>query len=295
MSRRPTAVLRLGSLGEVVQAGAITAQLAPVVFVTRPAWCALAAQLPGVVEARAAGPTLDLSDVDGVVDLQGSLRSRWLSRGAPGACRRLDRADLARRLRVWFKAAPPPPLLQRYAEAAGLPPPTGPWMAGSGAGPGVEGWGLVPGAAWANKRWPAARWSALIQRMPGPHTLFGGPEDGPLLAQIAEGSGRSPRVIAERGFVQTLPALAACAGVIGGDTGLSHLARALGRPTLVLLGPTTAEDGHWTGHPTTLSRPLPCRPCGRFGGPVCAMGDHACMQEITVDEVILAAQAMVSG
>lgn len=294
MSGRPTAVIRLGSLGEVVQAGAVTAHLAPVVFVTRPAWLTLAARLPGVVEVRAAGPGLDLSDVGHVIDLQGSVRSRSLCWGAPGAHRRLERADLRRRLRVWLKGRPPPPLLHRFAAAAGAPPAAGPWLQAAPAPTATVGWCLVPGAAWANKRWPAARWAALIGQLPGPHTLLGGPEDGPLLRAIAAASGGSPGIIAERGFDQTLPALAAAAGVIGGDTGLSHLARALGRPTLVLLGPTTAEDGHWTGHPHTLGRPLGCRPCGRFGGPSCPVGDHACMHEITVDDVMLAATAMLS-
>ena len=138
-------------------------------------------------------------------------------------------------------------------------------------------------------------WAALAARLPGPITLFGGPEDGPLLSWIAARTPTPPRLIAERGFAATLPALAGCAGLIGGDTGLSHLGRALGVPTLVLLGPTTPEDGHWAEHPHTIGRPLPCRPCGRYGGRGCPVGDHACMHEIDVEQVIHSARSMVSA
>jgi ADP-heptose:LPS heptosyltransferase len=291
--RAKTAVLRLGGMGEVVLAGRITAALAPVVFVTRRAWLTLAAALPGVVEARAAEDGLDLRDCGAVVDLQGSLRARWLLARAGGGPRRgLARADLRRRARVWFKLPAPAPLPARFAAAAGGPAAPAPWLTAPGPPAPPAAWGLVPGAAWATKRWPPEAWAALITQLPGTLRLFGGPEDDALLSVLAEAAPARVEIIVEAGFERTLPGLAACGVVIGGDTGLSHLARALGRPTLTLLGPTTAEDGLWADHAHTLGVDLPCRPCSRFGGPRCPVGDHACLRALEPGQVAAAAAAL---
>lgn len=292
----PTAVLRLGGMGEVVLAGRITAALAPVVFVTRPAWLPLAAALPGVVEARAAEDGLDLRDCAAVVDLQGSLRARWLLARAGGGRRRgLDRADLQRRARVWFKLPPPAPLPDRFAAAAGVRAAPAPWLPPPALPAAPAAWGLVPGAAWPTKRWPEAAWAALIGLLPGSVRLLGGPDDGPLLDRLAAVAPARAEIIVERGFTRTLPGLAACGAVIGGDTGLTHLARALGRPTLTLLGPTTAEDGLWADHPHTLGLDLPCRPCSRFGGARCPVGDHACLRGLRPEAVAAAAAGLGGG
>ena len=116
-----------------------------------------------------------------------------------------------------------------------------------------------------------------------------------LADRLAAGAPARAEVIVERGFARTLPGLAACGAVIGGDTGLTHLARALGRPTLTLLGPTTAEDGLWADHPHTLGLDLPCRPCSRFGGARCPVGDHACLRGLRPEAVAAAAAGLGGG
>lgn len=275
-----TLVIRLSSLGDVVLCGAVTGGLAPVSFLTRRAWAEVASALPGVEEVliwEDLSPESLRRPWRQVVDLHASPRSRRLCLGIGAPVRRVRRYDLRRRLRVWAKAgAPPPPVVQRYAEAAGVPVAPRPWIPIEGS---HETLGLVPGAAHASKRWPLHFYAELGRRWRGPVLALGGPDEA------AELSGLGVEVLTERGFTRTMAALAGCRQVVGGDTGLLHLARAMGVPTLALLGPTTAADGFWIDGGHVLELDLPCRPCSLHGGPTCPIGDHLCMRGIEVERV----------
>ena len=283
-------------MGEVVLAGRFTAALAPVVFVTRPAWLELAAALPGVVEARAAAPGLSLQDCLRVIDLQGSFAARLLIARAGGrAVQHAHRADLARRGRVWWKGPPAEPVVARWGAAAGVRAAAAPWIEAPPLRHAVVPWGLVPGSAWATKTWPTAHWQTLAALLPGSMRIVGGPDDQAVADHIAAAAGPRAEILCERGFGRTLSALATCRVVIGGDTGLVHLARALGRPTLTLFGATTSHDGLWDAEAPALERDLPCRPCSRHGGPRCPIGDFACMRDLRPEAVAAAAGALAEG
>jgi ADP-heptose:LPS heptosyltransferase len=278
----PCLVVRLGSLGDVVLAGAVTAQLSPVAFLTRRPWLNLAARLPGVVAVYDIAHGIPRGPFSQIIDLQGNLRTRLLFRGRQA--RRLDRADTRRRARVWWKVAPPAPVITRYAAAAGVPPAPRPWLP-AGPAPTRPTLGLVPTAAWATKRWPEAHWVRLSNSFDHPKVLFGGPSDHAYLEQLAHQIDGDTTIVAENGFDHTITHMAACSLIVGNDTGLLHLAAALGRPVLPLLGPTTPEDGFWADFPQAMGIPLECRPCSRHGGPSCPQRDHHCLRHLTPDMV----------
>ncbi len=293
-----TLVIRFSSLGDVVLTGAVTGQLAPVALLTRAAWAPVAACLPGVSQVYT------WEDVKGgrqtlarrwarIVDLHASPRSRRLCAGLQGPVSRVDRWDLRRRTRVWFKAGAPPPLvIERYAAAAGVRPAQRPWLPGWQP---TDTLALCPGAAHSTKRWPAERFAELGRRWQGPVAVLGGPGDSDLVAEIAAAIGPRARPIAERGFDQTLAALREAAAAVAGDTGLLHLATALGVPVVGLFGPTTSSDGFWdatTG--TVVEEALPCRPCSLHGGPACPIGDHLCMERLDVDRVESALRVLLT-
>jgi len=115
---------------------------------------------------------------------------------------------------------------------------------------------LAPTANWGGKQWPAERFVALGQRLTGP--------DGPLPgARIAVFAGPGERAMAEPVLAAMPPerridlagsldllAAAACleraALFVGNDSGLMHLAAAMGVPTLGLFGPSREEHyGPW--------------------------------------------------
>jgi len=282
-------VIRYSSMGDIVLGAAITEALAPVVFLTLERYAELAAALPGVVEVRTHeqfGKNA-FEGVEQIIDLHRSPRSRWATLGAKVPIRRINRFDLRRRARVAFKWNPAPPVIDRYAAAAGVQPAPLPWL------PAADGDALLlfPAAAHPTKRWPIDRFVALARRWTGPVVAMGGPDDHALLQQLNSAVESGVEIIAEAGFQQTLKAIQRGRVAVGGDTGLTHLAAASGVHTIPIFGPTHSSDGFWS-HPTPpIEVDLECRPCTRHGGAQCPIGDFACMTHISVDRVWAAVQA----
>ncbi len=275
-------VIRLSSLGDVVLAGAVTGSLAPVTFLTSRRYAAVAAALPGVtgVLAWEDGGRLRARDYDRIIDLHASPRSRWLTRWIwPD---RVARYDIRRRLRVALKTSPAPPVLQRYSNAASTQPAPLPWVEAEGPGDTLL---LFPGAAHATKCWAPARFAEIRHRWistGGTVLVLGSAAEADLCAEVAGDQGE---ILAEEGFAGTLQALGRGVAALGADSGLTHLAAAAGIPTWVIFGPTTAQDGFWSHGATPISMPMSCRPCSRHGSASCPWGDHACLDQLSVEQV----------
>ena len=183
------------------------------------------------------------------------------------------------------------------AAAAGLPTPiTTPRLRNVEPAPGTpEGAiGLVPGARWATKRWPAHHWADLAERLRGagrPVVLIGSADEralglglGPVVDRFGGDLGRAASV------------LAACVAVVGGDSGLVHIARAVGTPALVLFGPTdAARHPQGAGFRAAAVRGLACRPCSAHGPRRCPRRHHRCMQDLAPARVFEVLQAMIGG
>ncbi len=239
------------------------------------------------------------------VDLQGTPRTRTLlTLAGVVRVRRARRRELSRRLLVRTKRLGPPPdfrMADAFVEAA-VPgahavPSLHPGAAARAraaelAGPAAVG--LVPGATRATKRWPLDRFVAvgkdLAARGLGPVAVFFGPGEDALAAGWRE---RWPG----GGWIEVragLPTVAAILGRLGavatGDTGLMHVAAAVGTPVVALFGPTVRSFGFapaGEGH-RVVERDLPCRPCSLHGGPRCPLGHFRCLLEIEPDEVLAA-------
>ncbi len=124
-----------------------------------------------------------------------------------------------------------------------------------------------PGAASAARRWPAERFAAVARHevTAGRRVLVtGGPAEAPLAAAVARRARLGPEaVLAGRTDVVGLARIvAAAARVVCPDTGVAHLATALGTPSVVLFGPMS--PGEWGPPPGPLHRALWA---GRTGDP----------------------------
>jgi len=79
------------------------------------------------------------------------------------------------------------------------------------------------------------------------------------------------------------------------DSGIMHLSIAVGTPVVALFGPGIEEK--WAprdGKSIIINKHLPCSPCTRFGyTPPCPY-DARCMQEISVNEVKEAINALLA-
>jgi heptosyltransferase-2 len=155
--------------------------------------------------------------------------------------------------------------------------------------------GLVPGAEWATKRWGAGHWAALAGMLGGTPLLLGGPADRELAAAIAAASPVPVRDTCGNSIEEAVALLARCDLVVGGDTGLVHCARALGRPTVILFGPTRPERHRFGARERALALGLECQPCHDHGPATCPLGHHRCMVDLSPERVAEAARALLDG
>ncbi len=158
--------------------------------------------------------------------------------------------------------------------------------------------GLIIGSSWATKRWPAESFAALADRVDEVGlrpVLFGAPSERPL-ADAVLGAVRRARPVDAVGndLLESLAMLSILEGVVGGDTGLSHAARALGTPTLLLFGPTDPGAHTLEHHAQALRVGLDCQPCDLHGPRKCPLGQQDCMRTLEVERVFSSLTSLIS-
>jgi lipopolysaccharide heptosyltransferase II len=151
---------------------------------------------------------------------------------------------------------------------------------------------FVPGAAHATKEWAERHWHDLIGLATGTGmdvVVLGGRKEAELGARLAAAGGDGVVSAAGEFDIQGTGAILKRArAAVAGDTGVMHLATAVGTPVVTLLGPTVGAFGFlpYQARATVLERSLPCRPCSKMGGPACPLGHHRCLEEIAPAEVL---------
>jgi lipopolysaccharide heptosyltransferase II len=145
---------------------------------------------------------------------------------------------------------------------------------------------LAPGAVGPSKRWPGYGELARQLTEQGAHVwVLGGPDEKALAAEIAERGGASVRDLTGNDLRNAILALAAADMAVSNDSGLLHVAAALGTPSVGIFGPTS--PWHWAplnplAAVVQAAEDLPCRPCHK---PICHLGHHRCMRNIGTDEI----------
>ena len=149
---------------------------------------------------------------------------------------------------------------------------------------------FAPGAVGPSKRWPTAYYAELAQRLAADGSwiwIIGGPGEKPLAAEIAR-AGPDICDLTGPDLRNAILALAAANAAVSNDSGLLHVAAALGTPAVGIFGPTS--PWHWAPlNPIAAvieaANAPPCRPCHK---PVCRFGHHLCMREISAEQVATA-------
>lgn len=152
---------------------------------------------------------------------------------------------------------------------------------------------IQPGASTSYKLWPAERYQELAKNLYEIHGmdvfLVGDSGDAGVCSAAAAGVPEGCRCLSLAGELD----LALTAGLIrdsavfiGPDSGLAHLAAALGVPTVVLFGPSDCRKwGIVNGRHAVVRKDLPCAPCFMFGySKPC--NSFECMRQIEVPDVI---------
>jgi len=145
---------------------------------------------------------------------------------------------------------------------------------------------IVPGAAWSTKIWPHFPDLATSLATRQPLLVLGGPGEEALCEELA-GPGVT-LFCGPRPLTEVAAALSRCRGLVSGDSGLGHLAEALGLPVLTLFGPTVPAFGFPPRGPDSrvLERDLPCRPCSLHGSKPCRYGHGDCLGGIRPEHVL---------
>ena len=146
---------------------------------------------------------------------------------------------------------------------------------------------LHPGSGSAQKNWPASRYAelaALLQNDGARLLIVAGPaDDAPLKALRERLSGE---LLTSEGLSlpQVAALLAGCRCLVGNDSGIAHLAAAMGVPTLTIFGPTDPVVWAPSGPAVIILAPrVPCAPCAPEKRRSCVTLE--CLASIRVDQV----------
>lgn len=164
-----------------------------------------------------------------------------------------------------------------------------------------ENWfcALAPGSVWATKRWPAERFAELARRLSAETGaqiyLIGGQSDTELCVSLAREIGEAcTNTAGKLTLRQSAALLDRCQILVGNDSAPTHLGVATRCKVATIFGPTVPAFGFapfGDGH-IVIEKNLPCRPCSSHGSKRCPIGTHACMLEISVEEVFVKVLAL---
>jgi heptosyltransferase-2 len=165
------------------------------------------------------------------------------------------------------------------------------WRERNGLSADAEVVALAPGAVGASKRWPVAAYAEVARELTARGItvwVLGSPNEAPLAAEIVDQAGPLARNLTSPDLRNAVLALKSATAAISNDSGLVHVAAAIGTPTIGIFGPTS--PWHWAplnplaGVIETVTD-VPCRPCHK---PVCRLLHHRCMRDIGPTQVLAA-------
>jgi heptosyltransferase-2 len=154
---------------------------------------------------------------------------------------------------------------------------------------------LCPGSINSRaKRWPAEAYAALADRLidSGRQVLLiGSADEADVTREVTSRMKQQPVVLTGKTSLDQITSVLSLVDlVVTNDTGPAHIAAALGRPTLVIFGPTNPLTTRpFAPEAEILRHPPDCAPCMLRDCPI----DHRCMTAIDVNEVFEHSQALL--
>ncbi|MDZ7373781.1 MAG: lipopolysaccharide heptosyltransferase II [candidate division KSB1 bacterium] len=261
---------------------------------------------------------------DLIVNVHKNLRTAWLRLYLPGRWSTYRKEILRRTLYVHLKIrslAPRRPVRERYFDAVrplGLHDDHGPleyylteeergWaqqeLGRRGLPPAGLWLGLAIGAGRATKRWPVEHFAqlghSLRKRWNAAFLIFGDRRDhrdGQYLERELDGA--AVDFTGQTDLRQTAALMSLCEAVVSNDSGLMHLADALGKKLVAVFGGTTPELGFAPQgrHVRIVERKeVRCRPCSHIGRNRCPRGHFRCMRDVRPEDVEAAVTSLLDS
>jgi heptosyltransferase III len=163
----------------------------------------------------------------------------------------------------------------------------GPWLA------------VAPGSGQLSKNWPLAHYYEVSRALGweyGLHVVWlAGPAEEamlPYLEALAMAQGQV--LLANRPLARVARVLSRCRLYLGNDSGLTHLAAAVGKPdVLALFGPTDPRVwAPWGPQVHILTAPCPQAPCA--SGRTLTCPDPQCLEALSPETILAAAAQALS-
>ena len=310
-------ILRLSSLGDIVLATALIAALrehypeSQIDLVIAREYESLVPVLPGLSQVhtynkktglrglRALRRELMKERYDHVLDLHNVLRTRVLRRGLGRHIAVINKRTFKRWLLVRFKydlLKSEPDVAGRYFETA-----RGLGVHDEGKGPQLlarherdpKRIAIAPGARHWNKRWPAEYYRQLTKQLLDVGyniTFYGSTAEQAVIDEIRSGlsAGAHRSLAGDIDLAEAAHSIAKCSVAITNDSGLMHVAEAVGTPIIALFGPTVKQFGFAPRDPRSIVlfvEGLYCRPCTAIGLDHCPEKHFRCMMDTRPEQV----------
>ena len=151
---------------------------------------------------------------------------------------------------------------------------------------------LLPGTNWATKRWPAAHYAALATQVRAKLDLEPVIAGGADVVELAQQMPGTLDLSNRTSLPQLVELLRRASLVIANDSGPMHIACALGRPLVTIFGPTNpARTGPYARPDTVIRLNIICSPCYSR-----TCSHTSCMNWLTPEHVLeQARQALVTA
>ncbi len=168
------------------------------------------------------------------------------------------------------------------------------FLADAGIAPDAPVVAIHPFAANPQRAWHLDNFIELAERIQtelGARVIvFGGERDREAIGRIVAGMANPPLfAIGATSIRQTMAILSRCSFLVCNDSGIMHLAAALGIPLLALFGPQSpVKFGPWGKDCEVIYRAFPCSPCRQKFFTECEPSERQsprCVEAIGVDEV----------
>jgi len=157
---------------------------------------------------------------------------------------------------------------------------------------------FAPGAEFGPaKRWPAAHFAELAARLDLPVVLLGSGKEAALCDEIATPAnaaqaGKCLNLAGQTSLPEALSLIASSHSTVSNDSGLMHVAAALGVPQVAIFGsssplhtPPLSDKARvlWLKQDPAYQPPLDCAPC--FARE-CPLGHTRCLNDISAERVL---------
>ena len=163
---------------------------------------------------------------------------------------------------------------------------------------------FAPGAEYGPaKRWPAAHFAELAAQLDEPVVLLGSGKEAALCEDIAAPAnarqpGKCQNLAGKTSLAQALCLIAASKSIVSNDSGLMHVAAALGVPQVAIFGSSSPLHTPplndkavvlWLKTDAAYQPPLDCAPCFERD---CPLGHTRCLRDISSLQVQQALQGL---